>query len=251
MEDEPKKAAAFIDVAIRKLGGFDSPARTKVMDFGCGRGQMVDALLELGFDAYGCDIKAYWSGAPPSTSERLRTISQNPYRLPFEGQFFDVVVSTSVLEHAQNTEELFKAIHTVLRPGGYSMHFYPGKWYLPYEPHIYVPLVNYFWPRCPKWWLGMWAWLGVRNEFQKHLSWEAVLKANHQYCQQGLCYLSNRRYRELSLKIFGNCRWPMKFYIDYGYGGFPHLLRRLPFKTLSGFLSREFRMGFLVQQKTA
>ena len=211
---------------------------------------MVDSLLRRGFDAYGCDIKAYWSGNPTTTGERFRTISLEPYRLPFDENYFDVVVSTSVLEHAQNTQELFSAIHKALRPGGYSMHFYPGKWYLPYEPHIYVPLVNYFWPHCPKWWLGVWALLGVRNEFQKNMSWKEVLRSNDQYCQRGLCYLSNRQYRKLSLRVFGNCSWPMRFYIENGYGGFPRLLRRLPFKNLSGLLSKEFRMGFLVQRKT-
>src|SRR5690349_3902803 len=251
MEDEPNKAAAFIEAAIKQVSGFDSAPRTKVLDFGCGKGQMVGALLQRGFDAYGCDVKAYWSDGESARAERLKTISQNPYSLPFDAGCFDVVVSTSVLEHAQNTEELFRAIHNVLRPGGYSMHFYPGKWYLPYEPHIYVPLVNFFWPHCPKWWLGLWALLGVRNEYQKNLSWKAVLEANDQYCQRGLCYLSNSQYRKLSLKVFGNCSWPMKFYIDNGYGGFPRLLRKLPFKKLSGLLSREFRMGFLVQKKSA
>ena len=251
MEDEPNKAAAFIEVAIRELGGFDSPSRTKVLDFGCGKGQMVGALLQRGFDAYGCDIKVYWSGEQTSTAERLRTISLNPYRLPFDGKSFDVVVSTSVLEHAQNTEELFREIHKVLRPGGYSMHFYPGKWYLPCEPHIYVPLVNFFWPHCPKWWLALWALFGVRNEFQKGLARKTVVNMNHQFCKEGICYLTNRQYRRLSLKIFGNCSWPMEFYILNGYGGFVRLFGRLPFKKLSGLLSREFRMRFLVQQKTA
>ena len=165
MSEDINKAADFLDIAIRLLGGFSLPSHTKVLDFGCGSGQLVDALLQLGFDAYGCDISAYWSGEPSVAPERLHLISSMPYRLPFDDSIFDVVVSTSVLEHAQNKEEYFQEIHRVLRPGGYSMHIYPGKWYLPYEPHIYVPLVNYFWPYCPKWWLGLWALLGVRNEF--------------------------------------------------------------------------------------
>jgi SAM-dependent methyltransferase len=247
---EASNAAAFMETAIREIGGFNYPSRTKVLDFGCGSGQMVDALLQRGFDAYGCDIKSFWSGNQPAPAERLRTILPAPYRLPFDEGSFDVVVSTSVLEHAQNTEELFRAIHKVLKPGGYSMHFYPGKWYLPYEPHIYVPLVNYFWPRCPKSWLTLWAFLGVRNEFQNHLSWKAVAEANQQYCRRGLCYLSNEEYRRLSLEIFGNYSWPMQFYIHNGYGGFTRLLRRFPFTKLWGLVSREVRMAFLVQQKT-
>ncbi len=108
MSEDINKAADFLDIAIRLLGGFSLPSHTKVLDFGCGSGQLVDALLQLGFDAYGCDISAYWSGEPSVAPERLHLISSMPYRLPFDDSIFDVVVSTSVLEHAQNKEEYFQ-----------------------------------------------------------------------------------------------------------------------------------------------
>ena len=249
MHDDPNKVAVFMEVAIRELGGFNHPSRTRVLDFGCGTGQLLHGLLQRGFDAFGCDIAAYWSTGQPMAPERFSTISLTPYRLPFGEGTFDVVVSTSVLEHAQNKAECFQEIHRVLRPGGYSMHLYPGKWYLPYEPHIFVPLVNYLWPKCPKWWLGLWALLGVRNEFQRHLSWKAVLESNHRYCREELSYWPTRRYRRLSLKVFGNCSWPMTFYIDNSYGTVASTLRRLPFKRMTGLLARELRMGFMIQQK--
>jgi SAM-dependent methyltransferase len=260
-EDIDSAATAFfIKAAIKELGGFNGPTVVKVMDFGCGKGRLVHALFRLGLDAYGCDRtaylegcdrKAYWLGDQLPISERLSTISMSPYRLPFDENTFDVVVSTSVLEHAQNTEDCFREIHRVLRPGGWSMHLYPGKWYLPYEPHIFVPLVNFFWPHCPKWWLALWALLGVRNEFQQNKPWKTIVALNHRYCQEGLIYLTTREYRELSLKVFGNCHWPMQFYIENAPGGMARIFKRLPFKALTGVLSREVRMGFLIQQKSA
>ena len=249
MQEDIDNTAIFLKAAIKELGGFNGPALVKVMDFGCGKGRLVQALFRLGFDAYGSDRKAYWLDDQLPVSERLSTISMSPYRLPFDENTFDVVVSTSVLEHAQNTEDCFREIRRVLKPGGWSMHLYPGKWYLPYEPHIYVPLVNFFWPHCPKWWLGLWALLGVRNEFQKQKPWQTVAALNHSYCQEGLIYITTRKYQELSLKVFGNCHWPMQFYIDNAPGGMARIFKRLPFKALSGVLAREMRMGFLVQQK--
>ena len=249
MPEDINKVAAFIEAAIEELGAFNPAAPAKVMDFGCGRGQLVHALSKLGFDTYGCDITAYWLGDHLPISEGLSTISLSPYRLPFDENTFDFVISTSVLEHAQNKEDCFREIHRVLRPGGYSMHLYPGKWYLPYEPHIYVPLANYFWPHCPKWWLGLWALLGVRNEFQQDQPWQAVAAVNNRYCQEGLSYWTTRQYQELSLKVFGNCHWPMQFYIDNASGGFARIFKRFPFKAVSGALSRETRMGFMIQQK--
>jgi len=249
METEYAKAATFLNTAIIDICRLDRPSQTKVMDFGCGGGELTNHLLLLGYDTYGCDIKPYWQQKSHATVERLAQISLTPYRLPYESDTFDVVVSTSVLEHAQNKEELFQEIHRVLKVGGYSMHIFPGKWYLPTEPHIYVPLVNFFWPKCPRWWFAVWALIGVRNEFQRDKSWKEVVEVNDEYCMRGLSYWSNRRYRELSFEIFGNYSAPTEFFINHGYGGAAKLLRRFPFRRLSGWLLGELRMNFIVQQK--
>jgi len=249
MEHEYSKAAMFLQAAMKEIGALEQPFQTKVLDFGCGSGRLVQCLLSLGYDAYGCDITPYWRETSHADVERLATLSFAPYRLPFEDNTFDVVVSTSVLEHAQNKEELFSEIYRILKVGGYAMHLFPGKWYLPVEPHIYVPLVNFFWPKCPKWWLALWAFLGVRNEFQGDKSWKEVIKLNSEYCMHGLSYWSNRKYRKLSLKIFKNYSAPMDFYVKNGYGSFAKLLRRVPFQRLSGWIAGEIRMNFIVSRK--
>jgi len=41
----------------------------------------------------------------------------------------------------------------------------------------------------------------------------------------------------------------MAFYIAHGHGGFARICRKLPLPRLWGILSRECRMGFLVQRK--
>ena len=125
------------------------------------------------------------------------------------------------MEHARNKEEALSEIWRVLKVGGHAMHLFPSKWYLPVEPHIFVPLVNFFWPKCPKWWLALWAILGVRNEFQGVKSWKEVTEDNYAYCRQGLSYWSNRKFQAVSLKIFGNCLAPMEFYLRNGFGGCP------------------------------
>ena len=45
-------------------------------------------------------------------------MTKTPYRIPFDDASMDVVVSTSVLEHAFNVDEVFSEIGRVLRPGG-------------------------------------------------------------------------------------------------------------------------------------
>jgi SAM-dependent methyltransferase len=198
MHDEYVKIAGFFEAAISEIGNLRRPSQIKVLDFGCGTGRLVGALLQLGFDASGCDLSIIKQEPQAVASERFRTISIMPYRLPFDDNTFDAVISTSVLEHVQNKKECFHEIHRVLKTGGHSMHLYPGKWYLPCEPHTYVPLVNYFRPHCLKWWLGLWALLGVRNEFQQHKDWRTVLDLNIRFCRDMLSYWSTHT---------GNCRW--------------------------------------------
>ena len=249
-DNEAKKAADFAHAAIREISGLEPASSPKVLDFGCGAGGLVKHLLSFGYDIYGCDITEEWSSNPDVDQERFGAIGFEPYRLPFDDGTFDVVISTSVLEHAQNKEECFREIHRVLKRGGYSMHLYPAKWYLPLEVHISVPLASHFWPHCPQWWLALWAMLGVRNRFQKGKTWREVVKSNLWYCEHRLCYWPNRRYRQLSQEIFGNYSAPMEFYIHNAYGGFARLFRKLPFKRLSGWLSGAIRMNFIVQRKT-
>lgn len=248
--NEQQHTAAFLHTAVQRIGGFTDPGRTTLMDFGCGGGQLVQEMLARGYDAHGCDVMPYWQTTSAGVDQRrFGLIEAQPYRLPFPDSTFDVVVSTSVWEHAQNTREFFLELHRVLRPGGVSMHLYPGKWYLPYEPHIYVPLVNFFWPHCPRWWLALWARLGVRNEFQQGKPWREVVEVNERYCQTGLIYLTNARYRQLSREVFGGSTEPMAFFIEHGYGGVAQLARKLPFTRLSGWLCGQLRMNFIVQRK--
>lgn len=238
--------ARFLVGAARDLAGFDRTDGLDVLDFGCGGGELVQSLRELGLNARGCDF-----GNCLGADDSLSVIPAGPYRLPYEDGSFDLVVSTSVFEHAQRTQECMAEIHRVLRPGGVAMHGFPGKWYLPVEPHIYVPLVNWFWPLGQRPWLALWAILGVRNEYQQGMPWRQVASLNAAYARDGLCYRTTRAYNAVSDQVFSRHEWPMRYYIDHAPGGAAALARRLPLKWLSGLLIREFRGGFLLQRKAA
>ncbi len=246
---EEHKTYPIFHPYMRDVCGFNDPSKVKILDFGCGSGEMVRQFQELGYDAYGCDLKQKWLKNPAVPDARFKTILMQPYRLPYEDEQFDVVFSSSVLEHAKNKMQCFWEIHRVLKPGGYAMHVFPGKWYLPSEPHIYVPLANYFWPTCPRWWLVLWALLGVRNGYQTGKSWRHVADLNQRYCQDGLSYWKNRRYRELSLKVFGNHVAPMQFYLTHAGGGTARLFQKLPFKPVVSRILGNIRNQFIVSRK--
>jgi SAM-dependent methyltransferase len=237
-------SAEFFVRAMRELGAASDDATLRVLDFGCGQGDFVRALNELGLEAQGCDFQ---SRLGPSAA--LHPIDPDPYRLPFDDDSFDFVLSTNVLEHAQNVETCYREIRRVLKTGGKAMHVFPSKWYLPTEPHIWVPLMNWVWPRRPRWWLTLWALLGVRKVSQRGMPWRVVVDDNDAYLRDHCSYLSSSRHHQVSVRVFGNAAWPMSFYIEHSPGGVGRLGRRLPLRRIYGWVARELRVSFLVQTK--
>ena len=187
----------------------------RILDFGCGAGRMVFRLRELGFDAYGFDIHDYvayrsdddrqWFRFSQSTSRDTSafTIDADRYAVPFEDDFFDVVHSTSVIEHVLDIRPMMRECARVLRPDGVSIHFYPPKYQL-VEPHLYVPLASFV---QYKQWLRVWIALGARNEFQSGLTVDQVAEAYKQYTMTGLRYHTRKELLHGAAEFFDGVRF--------------------------------------------
>src|SRR5712692_803886 len=144
--------------AIAKELGRDITSESTILDFGCGEGEMVYQWRNLGFNAFGVDIKLTMQDA------FLRLIpNEGKYRIPFEDETFDFIFSNQVLEHVKNLPNALSEMYRVLKAGGFSLHFFPPR-LKPIEPHILVPFAGVF-QAYP--WLLFWSLLGVRNSFQK------------------------------------------------------------------------------------
>ena len=130
------------------------------------------------------------------------TIENDTYTLPFPDCSFDIVHSTTVLEHVADLEIVLRECHQVLTPQGVCLHFYPGRFKL-VEPHIAVPLASFF---HPPFWLALWARWGVCNEFQNSLTWRAVAESNIRYFETGLFYRSRSEIISAAKKHFKQAR---------------------------------------------
>jgi ubiquinone/menaquinone biosynthesis C-methylase UbiE len=142
--------------AIARDLGHDITAESVILDLGCGVCQIVRQLRESGFEAYGADIMI-------SEENHFLRLIPNPYRIPFDDQTFDVIISTSVLEHVKNLSEAVSEMYRVLKPGGFCLHFFPPK-LNPIEGHIFVPFAGALQGYT---WLLFWSFLGIRNSFGK------------------------------------------------------------------------------------
>jgi SAM-dependent methyltransferase len=249
-EEINQRDSLLISFIIQEKFKLEPSPKIRILDFGCGKGKMVNYLYSLGFNANGCDITPAWEDGQDTTSGRCSIITMNPYRLPYQDDSFDLVFSTSVLEHAQNTEEIFREIYRVLRNGGISMHNYPSKWYLPSEPHTLIPFANFFWPNCPNWWIGLWVLIRVAFIPKLAPNWKDMYHRYCEFCKTGSIYLSNSTYKAISMRIFGNYYSLMDFYIERAEGGLARLARKLRLRKLAGWFSSNFRMNFIYQCKS-
>jgi SAM-dependent methyltransferase len=245
-DDEARVGAGneiFIEL-IRSYAPACPLSSLHVLDWGCGQGATVQALSRAGLSACGCDFADRLG-----SSDALRAIEPSPYHLPYEDCAFDFVISNNVLEHAQNVEESYREIRRVLKPGGRAVHLFPGKWYLPTEPHMWVPFMNWVWPCRPRWWLAVWARLGVRKDNQRGMTWREVVEDNDQYLRDHCSYRTSRYHSRMSKRVFGTYEWPMRKFIDISPGGVGRLGRHLPFRSITGAVSKQLRVAVLVQTR--
>lgn len=187
--------------SILATAGHPLHPEAAILDFGCGGGDLVKAAYMAGYDAHGCDIdfSSEWVNkgilAHMMGEDRVRRIIRDTtgkfspgeaghYRLPFDDASFDAIVSDQVFEHLQNYETVLRELARVLKPGGVMLHIFPARW-RPLEGHIFVPFASVFRAR---WWLRLWAALGVRNPYQQGMTVAEAVASNDHFLANGVNY---------------------------------------------------------------
>jgi SAM-dependent methyltransferase len=199
---------------ITRLGIYPG-AGARILDFGCGEGALVYRLREMGLDAHGFDIhdrvkyrhvddRRFFGFSPGVAQDTADTRTSHEYSIPFDDNSFDIVCSSSVIEHVLELEPVMRECARVVKPGGLVAHFYPSMLGL-VESHIHVPLGSFFHPR---WWLAFWAWMGVRNQFQTTMQPHEVVEANERYYRTGLRYYTTKQLRETAWRYFRHVNFP-------------------------------------------
>jgi SAM-dependent methyltransferase len=94
------------------------PARpgARVLDVGCGVGQVVARLSEAGYEAYGVDVSEPNIARARRFSERCALYDGR--RLPFPDAHFASAGALNVLEHVEEPEQFISELVRVVEPGG-------------------------------------------------------------------------------------------------------------------------------------
>jgi len=134
--------------AERRLGG-----RGRFLDVGCGRGEVVRAAQERGWEAEGCDLSAeFVRYAREMNGVRAHAATLEQMRYPEAS--FDAVTLVEVIEHLYEPAATVRELSRIVRPGGVVYMSTPN------EESVYQSLGNLYYKvrgrdwvvnLCPTW----------------------------------------------------------------------------------------------------
>ena len=110
------------NVFVKKLDD-EIPMRSNILEAGCGTGQMSIVLSRYARQIYGIDLSkgSLIEAKQFINSNDIKSVHlfrMNIFKLFFEENTFDVIISNGVLHHTYNPKLAFSKLVRVLKPGG-------------------------------------------------------------------------------------------------------------------------------------
>lgn len=104
----------------------------KVLDIGCGNGWLCRSMADAGYEVYGLDASdtgiEHAKKLVPEGTFLVESIDE--HTSAFGNEYFDIVVSTEVIEHLYDPEVLLRLTRKSLKPGGHVVITTPYHGYL-------------------------------------------------------------------------------------------------------------------------
>jgi SAM-dependent methyltransferase len=122
----------------------------RVLDLGCGTGELAHALSGTGMRVTGCDISHQMLRRAAAGVGSWVLLDPGWRGLPFAAAAFDVVVASSVLEYVTEPCVVLRECARVLRPGGVVLYTVPdlrhpvrwAEWFARRVAHVTPPLAG-------------------------------------------------------------------------------------------------------------
>lgn len=108
----------FIALRINNPWYMDIPPGANVLDIGCGSGELLMKLNELGCNAYGIDVDEITSKYLCEEMKFNVTTCDIDDGSSFEEDFFDVVIMRHSLEHVHDPVKVMREVRRIIKTNG-------------------------------------------------------------------------------------------------------------------------------------
>lgn len=129
MTKYPYKFAKYI------INKYNIPYGSKILDIGCGNGEITSHFEQLGMVVYGLDISDSAIGNLNNDSFKKYNLNNTNY--PFGDNEFDFIFSKSVVEHLREPDILIDEAYRMLKHGGTFICMTPS-WKHSYKEAFYI-----------------------------------------------------------------------------------------------------------------
>lgn len=109
----------------------------KILDIGCGQGQILKEAENMGVFSYGVDISEEGLMSAKNNSPNSKIICCNAEKLPFKNKFFDHIIMLGTLEHFLNPADALLEATRVLIPEGKLCIVVPNLYYIKHIGNIW------------------------------------------------------------------------------------------------------------------
>lgn len=221
------------------------PPNPKILDFGCGRCQLIDLLKKNipSADLYGVDIyKDYnFYNQIKEKHNNLTILNIKPYEEFLVDERFDLIISNQVFEHINKLETIYKFFKKIMNNSCFIIAAFPTKEII-FEPHLRIPFVHLISKDSPflKSYLysfnTIFELLKGKFLFQNRI--KIKTKQNLDFCRNKIFYLDKKDHIEkmrgyfcevLDLSDEINFYWRQGKYIN---NFIKLILSKIPFKTI-------------------
>ena len=113
----------------------------KILDCGCGVGNITEYCVERGHEAVGITYNPL-EVKHANDMGRKYIMFADMQQLPFEDSAFDACISFDSLEHCPSMLDALSEIRRVLKPEGIAVIFIPGESWIECDYHIIVPTIR-------------------------------------------------------------------------------------------------------------
>ncbi len=178
--------------------GQNDARSARILDYGCGAGEIVMALRKRNINAYGCD--AFYAGGDYSKSINEALLAGQIVKkmdgttIPFDSASFDLIINNQVMEHVSDIHGVLAEFQRVLAPGGQVLSLFPDRsvWR---EGHCGIPFLHRF-PRGGRFRIYYAAVLRVLG-LGYHKKDKGVMRWSRDFCRWLDTWTHYRTYREI------------------------------------------------------